>query len=221
MVALIAVVLFALSTGADLFKLHCASCHGLALQGSVSGPPLVGVSARAVDFMLSTGRMPMEKSSLQQFDRPPAFPPSQIRDIVAYVVKKSHGKPELPVVEPGDPIRGRTLFAQNCAECHGAGAQGASVGFSEVAPSLIHSTVEQLAEAPRFGPGIMPVFGRDVLSRRDLNDIIAYVGVLQRQGSDAGGVSLGDEGPVAEGFIGWLFGLGALMLFVRFIGSTK
>jgi ubiquinol-cytochrome c reductase cytochrome c subunit len=72
----------------------------------------------------------------------------------------------------------------------------------------------------------MPKFGRDVLSDRDVDDIARYVNTLQtsREGErsvNAGGMSLGDVGPVAEGLIGWLVGLGALILFVRFIGTTE
>ncbi|MBV9264029.1 MAG: cytochrome C, partial [Candidatus Eremiobacteraeota bacterium] len=42
----------------------------------------------------------------------------------------------------------------------------------------------------------------------------------QRNPGDAGGISLHHVGPVAEGFVAWLFGLGALVLFIRKIGTT-
>ena len=37
---------------------------------------------------------------------------------------------------------------------------------------------------------------------------------------NAGGLSLAHAGPVGEGFVAWLFGLGALVLFVRCIGTA-
>jgi ubiquinol-cytochrome c reductase cytochrome c subunit len=207
--------------GHYLYEMHCAACHGAVLQGSQKAPPLIGVSARAVDFMLRTGRMPAPNTSLQQPDRPTEFDGAQIRAITAYVVRKGKGKPSLPFVFPGDPRRGRELFAENCAHCHGAGAQGASVGYADIAPSLMRTAPEQIAEAVRIGPGVMPSFGRDTLSRTDVDDIAGYIRALQTQGTNVGGFSLGDEGPVAEGFIGWLFGLGALVLFIRLIGTTE
>jgi ubiquinol-cytochrome c reductase cytochrome c subunit len=64
-----------------------------------------------------------------------------------------------------------------------------------------------------------------VLSDQDVSDIARYVNYAQtqagaRNGEDAGGFSLAHLGPVAEGFVAWLFGLGALALFVRAIGTA-
>jgi hypothetical protein len=71
----------------------------------------------------------------------------------------------------------------------------------------------------------MPRFGSDVLNDRDLDDIVRYVNYLQthadaRDGPDAGGLSLAHVGPVAEGFVAWAFGIGALFLFIRGIGRA-
>ncbi len=71
----------------------------------------------------------------------------------------------------------------------------------------------------------MPRFGPDVLSDEDIDDIAGYVNVVQTHGNmpdgpNAGGFSLAHVGPVAEGFIAWLCGLGALVLFIRRIGTA-
>ena len=54
-----------IAEGKALFAVGCASCHGLNGEGQVDapiqGPPLAGVGAAAVDFQVSTGRMPMAK----------------------------------------------------------------------------------------------------------------------------------------------------------------
>jgi ubiquinol-cytochrome c reductase cytochrome c subunit len=155
-----------------------------------------------------------------EIHRPAHFSQPQIAAIVTYVLSFSpRGDPRLPHVSGGDPIRGRTLFAQNCAPCHGAGGSGASIGYA---------TVLQIAEAIRAGPGVMPKFGPDVLSDRDLDDVARYVTVLQRQtgeaqraSTSAGGVPLGFIGPVAEGFVAWTCGLGLLLLFIRSIGTNE
>lgn len=213
--------------GAELYDVYCSSCHGLRGQGSSVAPPLIGTPSVMVHFMLDTGRMPAPTGGLNEIPRVPRFTYAQIADIVRYVGAFSPVPvaSALPVIEPGDLRRGRTLFAENCAQCHGAGADGDSVGADDVAPSLMAATALQVAEAARAGPGIMPRFGNDILNDRDLDDIVRYVNYLQTHadapnGPDAGGISLAHVGPVAEGFIAWAFGIGALLLFIRGIGTA-
>lgn len=177
--------------------------------------------------MLDTGRMPAATSWEEELHKQPAFNYADIDAIVTYVESFSlHPDTSLPAVAGGNVNRGRALFASNCAQCHGAAGQGASTGYRIVAPSLLHASVFQVAEAVRAGPLLMPRFGTDVLSDADVNDIARYVNYLQTrrtgEGSvNAGGISLGDVGPVAEGLIGWIVGLGLLILFVRVIGTAE
>ncbi|MDQ2866696.1 MAG: c-type cytochrome [Candidatus Eremiobacteraeota bacterium] len=214
-------------SGAALYAQRCSSCHGSGGQGSQSGPPLIGTSAVYVHFMLDTGRMPAAAPGVNEMHKPADFTSAQITAIVNYVSSFSETTNRtLPIVSGGNPVRGRTLFAENCAHCHGAVGNGASVGADDVAPSLMHATEMQVAEAVRAGPGIMPRFGTDVLSDRDVDDIARYVNEIQSGSGDArqlnaGGVSIAHVGPVAEGFIAWLLGLGTLLLFVRRIGTTN
>ncbi|HKU81202.1 MAG TPA: c-type cytochrome [Candidatus Tumulicola sp.] len=214
------------SGGSILYATHCASCHGDNGQGSSVAPSLIEKPAVDIHLMLDTGRMPAADPYANEIHRAPAFTQPQMQQLVDYVLSFSlHPDASMPLLGPGDPRRGRALFAENCAVCHGAGGSGASVGFSNVAPSLMHATSFQVAEAIRAGPEVMPRFGPDVLSDRDVDDIVRYVNLLQTQadgydGEDAGGIALGHVGPVAEGFIAWLFGIGALVLLCRKIGST-
>jgi ubiquinol-cytochrome c reductase cytochrome c subunit len=132
----------------------------------------------------------------------------------------------LPRVRPGNVQHGATLFIANCAPCHGTVGQGDSVGENNVAPSLCNATVFQVAEAIRAGPSIMPRFGPDVLSDRDVDDVARYVNYMQtapggRTSTDPGGFTLEHVGPVAEGFIAWFFGIGFLVLSLRWIGTTE
>ncbi len=209
------------SEGASLYAEQCASCHGAIGQGSSVAPPLIGKSAADVHFMLDTGRMPAAVSYEQEMHKPAQFTYLQIGEIVGYVMSFT-AKPDraLPLVERGNVERGRGLFAQNCEACHGVTGSGASVGYAMVAPSLSQATVFQVAEAIRVGPGVMPRFGSDVLSARDVDDIAWYVNYLQTQSYNPGGLALANIGPVAEGFVAWVFGIGLLVLFVRLIGTT-
>lgn len=215
------------SGGAALYALHCAACHGDNGQGSNVAPSLIDKPAADVHLMLDTGRMPAADPYVNEIHRAPAFTQIQIARIVSYVMTFSpHPDAALPVLQAGDPVRGRALFAEHCAMCHGTAGEGGSVGFANVAPPLGSATAFEVAEAIRAGPGVMPRFGSDVLTDRDVGDIARYVNFLQTQGdrpasTDAGGFTLAHAGPVAEGLVGWIFGLGLLLLFVRWIGTTQ
>jgi len=230
----VAVLLLAISSpqagsvreAARLYAFSCASCHGARAQGSAVAPPLAGKSAVDVHFMLDTGRMPAPAPGSNGVSHPPAFTEAQIDELVRYVVGLSPSPVDasLPTVRPGNPTRGRKLFAANCAQCHGAAADGASVGSQDVAPSLSGVSSLQIAEAVRVGPGVMPRFDPRVLSATDVDDIAGYVTLVQQHSgatdANAGGVPLAHAGPVAEGFVAWLFGMGALVLFVRSVGAA-
>jgi len=54
-----------IQAGQILYNGHCASCHGIGGVGS-KGPELLNVGPAAVDFFLSTGRMPLASPNLEQ-----------------------------------------------------------------------------------------------------------------------------------------------------------
>lgn len=209
------------SAGRTLYGEHCASCHGLAGQGTPQGPPLVGAGAASVDFMLSTGRMPLAFPDQPGLRRPPPFSRREIESLIAYVTSLGPPGPPIPSVDltQGNLVQGRRLFTENCAPCHGADGQGAAVNQGQVAPSLHIATPVQIAEAVRTGPGPMPRFGENELDQSALNALVRYVYSL-RTLPDAGGIGLGHEGPVIEGFVAWLVGLGLMILLTYFIGTT-
>jgi ubiquinol-cytochrome c reductase cytochrome c subunit len=157
----------------------------------------------------------------QDQQRTPIFSPAQIDALAAYVISHSHGSTTLPYVDnQGNLPRGRALFMANCAACHGATAQGGSVGYGWIAPSLDQATVTQVAQAIRVGPGEMPHFDDKTLTDRDVNDIVRYVNVLQTNVPNLGGLSLGSLGTVAEGLVAWVFGMGSLLVIIRLLGSN-
>jgi len=215
-----------LTEGADLYNESCTSCHGpkgegATLSGGVKAPPLVGVGAADVDFYVSTGRMPLANTNDPQAVRkPPAYNSVQIASIVAYVTSFGGGGTPIPVLNQkiASLSRGGELYLLNCAACHNAAAIGGALSFGSYAPALYKATALQIAEAPRIGPGNMPVFGSQTLSNEELNDVVRYVRYLQHP-DDAGGNPLGHLGPVTEGLIGLLFGLGTLMAYVGWLGT--
>ncbi len=209
------------SPGQELYGEHCSSCHGLRGQGTDQGPPLVAAGVAAVDFMLSTGRMPLADPHQPMLRQSPRFTLREIDALRAYIASLGSGGPSIPSVDltRGNLVRGRQLFMENCAACHGADGQGAAVNRGEVAPSLHVATPTQIAEAIRIGPGPMPRFGEKVFDQSDLDSLVRYVYTL-RTIPDPGGAGLGHEGPVIEGFVAWLAGLGLLVLVTRMIGTT-
>ena len=213
--------------GRDLYITGCSTCHGLDGSGAAVGPNLLGVGAASVDFYLSTGRMPLDQPSAQADRKPPAYNPRQIEQIVAYVehLTAAAGKPPgppIPEVDPthGEIVAGNQLYAQNCAGCHNSAGSGGALGHGAYAPLITEATPRQVAEAIRVGPGAMPVFGRDTLSDEDVASIARYVEYLKSP-RDVGGAPLGRVGPIPEGLVAWVVGLGAMLAVARWIGTTE
>lgn len=220
------------ATGQELFARDCAWCHGNQGEGTERAPSLTtGFNGAALtDFMLRTGRMPIQDANQIIRERAPQYPSAVIDKIVAYVASLGGPGPAVPHpdVAAGVPSQGEELFQSNCAACHSAGGiggtltqQGQQPAQRRTAgqiPGLRQATPREIAEAMRTGPGTMPVFGSENFSDQDVDSIIAYI-VAQRN-ADRGGANLGRIGPVAEGAVAWVFGLGALLLLSRWIGKT-
>lgn len=209
-----------LTKGRSLYQAGCSTCHGLNAQGTANGPTLNGVGAASIDFMLTTGRMPLSNPGTQPNRQEPAFSREQMDAIIAYVQSIAPGGPTIPVVTPedGELARGSQLFLATCAACHGAGASGDSVGGGQIAPSLYEATATQIGEAIRVGPGVMPRFGDRTLSDHDVNSLARYL-LWLRDNGDEGGLQLGRVGAVAEGLAAVVIGLGFMLLVIRLTGS--
>ena len=209
-----------LALGERLYVANCSTCHGLDARGTDDGPTLQGAGPASVDFMLSTGRMPLNQPDQQPVRQDPRYDPEQIAAIVAYVASIAPGGPQIPVVDPasGDLQLGFSLYTGVCSACHGAGATGDSIGGGQIAPPLRRSTPVQIAEAIRIGPGVMPRFGPETYGDEDVNSIVRYLQYLD-ESPNPGGLGLGRYGPVAEGFVAVAFGFGALLLVIRLTGT--
>lgn len=223
MIALLAAALMAAATsiGGVLYAVHCSSCHGADLRGTTNGPILQRVGAAAVDFMLRTGRMPLEVPDTEPQSSPPQLTPQQIDAIVAYTVAHGAGSgPAIPTVAPSNAVaRGRVLFDDNCQACHGALGTGATTGYGWIAPALQNVGATQIAEAVRFGPGIMPHFDARLISGPDLDALVAYVQTF-RHPPDIGGYSVESAGPVGEGLLAWIIGVGGAAIVMVLVGET-
>jgi len=210
------------AAGRVLYEEHCASCHGATGEGTSQGPDILDLGPAAYNFMMSTGRMPLAQPGEQPVRKPPTLSPAQIQAITAYLVSISPGAgTPIPVVRPllGNLSEGEQVYQLNCAPCHGVTGNGGAVGPS-AAPGLHKATPTQIGEAVRIGPGTMPVFDQTVISDAQLNSLSRYVLYL-RHPDDAGGFNLHLGGPVVEGFVGLIIGLGAVAIVMRFIGERS
>jgi ubiquinol-cytochrome c reductase cytochrome c subunit len=213
-----------IGAGQALFEANCASCHGTDAYGTDRAPNLVGVGAATVDFWVSTGRMPLAVSSIQALRKPPRFDRQQTLQIAAFVASlapPSANGPAVPHVDitGASLAAGNDLYVLNCAGCHTVTGAGDALADGYFAPSLHKATRTQVAEAVRTGPGNMPRFGTGTLSDQQVADIVAYVTGPIQHPENRGGLGLGGIGPVAEGFVALLVGVGVLMLVAFWIGE--
>jgi ubiquinol-cytochrome c reductase cytochrome c subunit len=212
------------AAGKALFEVSCASCHGLDAQGTTQGPSLVGAGAAAVDFQVSTGRMPAKELGAENDRKPSEFTQAQIYDIAAFVASLGGG-PAIPSADQlstsgADTALGQQLFSTNCSQCHGFAGAGGALTYGKNAPSLNASTSSQLYEAMLTGPEAMPVFGDGTITPAEKKDIIAYVEDTRNE-TNPGGFSLGRAGTVTEGLVGWLGGLGFLVLIAMWLTAKR
>ncbi len=218
-----------LAKGRELFNQNCASCHGLNAEGTKDdkgnqlSPSLIGVGAASVDFQVSTGRMPAMTYGAQVPQKKVVAPfddPANIEAVAAYVQSLGGGPgvPEVP--EGGDVALGGKLWRTNCAQCHNFTGQGGALTGGKYAPNLHDTTPVQIYEAMLTGPQAMPVFNDTTLTPHDKASIIKFIETVRAE-PNPGGNGLGRIGPVSEGLVVWLLGIGLLVLCAMWITAKK
>ena len=210
--------------GRSLFLQSCSSCHGLEAQGTAQAPSLIGAGAAAVYFQMSTGRMPAKEIGAENERKPSDFTQAEIYDIAAYVASLGGG-PAIPTGADVSTVGANTalgseLYSTNCAQCHGFAGAGGALTYGKNAPSLNASTPTQIYTAMLTGPEAMPAFGDGTITPAEKRDIIAYI-IQTRNEPNPGGLSLGRTGPVTEGLVIWLGGLGFLVLIAMWLTAKR
>ena len=133
--------------------LSCESCH-LDRGRLANSAPLWGAIGMFPQYRAKNGRVNSFEDRIRgcfRFSMNGKAPPRGGRVLVAlesYAAFLAHGapigvrlpgagypKPAAPALEP-DPSRGRTVYADNCALCHGADGQGQKAGGATVFPPL-------------------------------------------------------------------------------------
>ena len=207
-----------IADGKALYDVGCVSCHGVEGVAGARGPVLIDAGAASAHFYLTSGRMPQAGDGQAQ-RKEPAYAPREIEALVAYVASLGDG-PAIPDVDlaAADLQEGGALYRTNCAACHQAAGAGGALSYGNNAPTLVPSTPVQLVEAMLIGPGQMPVF--EQLSDEERDSIARYVANLERV-DDPGGLSLGRTGPIPEGLVAIVIGIGATLLAALWIGRRR
>jgi ubiquinol-cytochrome c reductase cytochrome c subunit len=210
----------AVTAGRQLYENSCITCHGSNLQGVPNrGPSLIGVGEAAVYFQVHTGRMPLARQEADAQAKPRVFSDKEIEQLMAYV-QANGGGPTMPSgdLRDGDLAQGGELFRLNCASCHNFVGKGGALSSGKAAPSLKGATDLEIYTAMLTGPENMPVFGDNQLTPQEKRSIINYIQTINNQ-ADPGGAGIGRIGPVGEGLVIWVVGIGALLFGIFWMGS--
>lgn len=157
---------FAIAGGSSAFKVNCAQCHGSGASGSAGYPNLNdddwlwGGKPEQIYQTISHG-IRFNEASETRVSEMPAFgdiiTADQSKQVAAYVVSLTGTPSDAALVEPG-----KTVFAENCASCHGEDAKG---GQDFGAPNLADaiwlyggSEAEIAAQMARPKHGMMPAW---------------------------------------------------------------
>lgn len=172
---------YAVARGSAVFRAQCSQCHGSGAAGAVGYPNLLdndwlwGGDLENIAFSVRHG-IRNETDFDARWSEMPAFgdilAPADIRDIADFV---------LTLPEGGTAGSGATLFADNCASCHGdKGTGDREQGAPNLADAIWlyggdhHSLVETITNA-RFG--VMPAWGQR-LTEADVRAVSTYVHAL-------------------------------------------
>ena len=119
---------FAISGGASAFKVNCAQCHGSGAAGFPGFPNLNDddwVWGGSLDQIYQTIAHGVRHAGDDDthLSEMPAFAdmlePEQVKQVSAYVWSLTGTPSDAALVEPG-----KTIYAENCAACHGDDAKG-------------------------------------------------------------------------------------------------
>lgn len=216
--------------GAEVYGARCATCHGEEGRGisretnpSNYGPQIQGLGPAAFDFVIRTGRMPLQNPREPVRHRDQRLSDEERIAVVAWSRTLPGGGPDVPDIEAweeADLARGLEQFTTNCAACHGPTGEGIAVGSADFSSPLHEATPIEIAEAIRIGPGVMPVFSEEVMPEEEFLATVRWVMDL-RERAAPGGISVGRTGPVAEGMLAWIVAFGALTIIMYLLGEKS
>lgn len=211
--------------GEILYGVNCAGCHGGQGLGGANpdgrpAPALVDspqVTLDYIDLVMHTGRMPPRRDAFDNRDREVLLTDQQQADILAYMEDAFGLEREVGELAEGNAGDGLTLYAANCAACHGATGAGGVAGAGAWTPQVNAYGEETLAQAIRAGPFNMPAFDQGQLTDSDIADIAAFMRAVDDE--QLAPLSSGELNPVFASGFAVILALGALV--VTFLVAGK
>ena len=174
----------AVEGGKAAFRVNCVQCHGSGATGSKGYPNLNdddwlwGGDIEAIHTSIDKGvRQPghddTRMSQMPAFGRDGLLQPNEIADVTAFLRTVSAQQRANP-----DAVRGKALFATNCAACHGADAKGnREFGAPNLTDAIwLYGGDEQSIAQSIYGSryGVMPRWG-EKLDPVTVKMLTAYV----------------------------------------------
>lgn len=173
---------YANNAGAAVFLTWCAQCHGSGAAGAKGYPNLLdddwlwGGDIENIATTVNHG-IRNETDPDARYSQMPAFgdilPKAEIAAVVEHVVSLSSDDYDRALAESGS-----TVFADNCAACHGDGAEGnREMGAPDLTDAIWlyggdRDTLTATVRDARFG--VMPAWGQR-LSDADVRAVSVYV----------------------------------------------
>jgi ubiquinol-cytochrome c reductase cytochrome c subunit len=209
----------AIRDGRNLYLQGCSTCHGLNNQGGAGGPSLIGVGSAAVVYQVESGRMPLAAAAAQAQRKKVRYTIGQVDQLGAYI-QSVGGGPQIPSgnLTDGDLAMGGELFRTNCSSCHNFAGAGGALTYGKYAPALTPASARVIYGAMLSGPESMPRFSNSQLNLQQKAAIARYAQYVSHA-ADPGGAGLGHYGPVPEGLVIFLVGIGALVVITLWIGA--
>jgi mono/diheme cytochrome c family protein len=190
-----------LETGARLFQENCSVCHGPNGEGRVGATLAQNWPSIRPDLLIrDTIERGIPGSVMPAWGEEHGGPLSneEIDALVAYIQSWQTGgqvDPSIfpsptphPPIEPipeveGDPNRGASIYAENCAVCHGPNGEGrAGATLAKAWPSVRPDLNVKAVVSQGIPGSIMPAWHQDnggPLSEAEIDDVTAFV--LSRQ----------------------------------------
>lgn len=204
----------AASEGEKLYGRNCAACHGENGTGGIGVPLALRSFQSSVsdDYLRKTIRHGRPGRVMPAFSQ---LSDSEIEAIVGHV-RSWHKGPTVTYSEKrikGDPVRGKKLYGQHCAACHGPngeGGKGTGVTFSRprdlpiMAPALhnpgflVAASDAMIKATLMHGREGTPMtsFLRQGLKEKDIDDIVSYVRAFEKEPLPESSKVLKVESPV-------------------------
>ncbi|WP_411827600.1 c-type cytochrome [Luteolibacter sp. AS25] len=176
--------------GAAVFEKSCVACHGRKAGGNaeLKAPPLAGLPVWYTTSQLTRyfkglrGSHPEDIFGLQMAAIAEGLTQAQIKDLATYLAAIPPIKRPLP---KGDPVRGKELYLERCAECHRFDASGeitfGSAPLARFPPWYLKLQFGKFKSGQR---GYLPAdsigakmkgIASATISKSELNDVISYI----------------------------------------------